>query len=86
MPPQHATVAALHLRCTFRARSWSAAQVWASVRLLRRFTGMEKAAGDRVAHWMGRYNALVFGSVHVLHEALRPLLGCGVSNAAPRRE
>lgn len=47
---------------------------------------MEKAAGDRVAHWMGRYNALVFGSVHVLHEALRPLLGCGVSNAAPRRE
>ena len=50
----------------------------AGVRLLRRFTGMKAANGDAVSRFMGRWTAAMFQGVHLLHEALRPLLGCGL--------
>ena len=50
----------------------------AGVRLLRRFTGMKAANGDAVSLFMGRWTATMFQAVHLLHEALRPVLGCGL--------
>ena len=57
--------------------------VWAGQRLVRRFTGMEGANKDRLARAVGSWSAAVFAGVHRLHELLRPVLGCGLTNRAP---
>jgi hypothetical protein len=50
-----------------------------AVRLLRCFTGMQAASSDATARFLGRYTSAMFALVHGLHEALRPLLGCGTT-------
>jgi hypothetical protein len=55
------------------------------MRMFRRVVGMKSASNDAASRFMQRYTARMFQLVLGLHEVVRPVLGCGMSNGGPPR-